>query len=417
MWELRFFCVRTAQRRLTIFFESRYNTHCRAQEWQLLHWKTENRKEEHDMEKPDIMQPLDWAKAACETMMRKFAPEDLPPKGHFHYHQGVFLSGMMETWKLCGDRRYFDYARAWIDSVFDEEGRMKDVSFGDLDDIQPGILLFPIRDTTGDPYYDRCIEHVVQEVRAIPRTPEGTWWHKTSRVNQMWLDGLYMGGPFMSEYAKRTGDRAMMADVIREALMMEKNTKDPATGLLRHAWDRDRVQPWADPKTGKSPECWGRAMGWVPIALLNDLDELDEDLEGRDEVIRMGCDLLRSLLKFQSPDGRWYQVVDKGDEAGNWLENSCSSLYAAGLAKAVRKGYLPRACAESAWRGFKGVVRSLTWDGDDLQIGNVCIGTGVGDYDFYIARPVSINDLHAVGSFLLMCTEMHRMMEADDESR
>ena len=45
---------------------------------------------------------LGYAKAACETMMRKFRAADLPPKGHFHYHQGVFLSGMMETWKESG---------------------------------------------------------------------------------------------------------------------------------------------------------------------------------------------------------------------------------------------------------------------------------------------------------------------------
>ena len=54
---------------------------------------------------------LGYAKAACETMMRKFQAADLPPKGHFHYHQGVFLSGMMETWKESGDDRYFEKAK------------------------------------------------------------------------------------------------------------------------------------------------------------------------------------------------------------------------------------------------------------------------------------------------------------------
>ena len=139
---------------------------------------------------------------------------------------------------------------------------------------------------------------------------------------------------------------------------------------------------------------------------------LREDLENRDEVIRMACDLLKNLCRFQSEDGRWYQVVDKVNEPGNWLENSCSSLYVAGLCKAMRKGYLPDDYAEHAIRGYEGVIRSLTWEGEDLQIGNVCIGTGVGDYAFYIARPVSVNDLHAVGSFLIMCTEMYRWQKS-----
>ena len=46
---------------------------------------------------------LFYTRAACDTMMRKFAAADLPPKGHFYYHQGVFLSGVLKTWQLTGD--------------------------------------------------------------------------------------------------------------------------------------------------------------------------------------------------------------------------------------------------------------------------------------------------------------------------
>ena len=35
--------------------------------------------------------------------------------------------------------------------------------------------------------------------------------------------------------------------------------------------------------------------------------------------------------KKQSEDGRWYQVVNRGDDPTNWLENSCSCLYVAAL--------------------------------------------------------------------------------------
>jgi unsaturated rhamnogalacturonyl hydrolase len=124
----------------------------------------------------------------------------------------------------------------------------------------------------------------------------------------------------------------------------------------------------------------------------------------------MCTDLLKALCRYQSEDGRWYQVVNKGDQPGNWLENSCSCLYVAALCKAMRLGYLSADYADAAKRGYEGVIRSLEWQGEDLQIGNVCIGTGVGDYDFYCARPTSVNDLHGAGAFLLMCTEMHKWL-------
>ena len=49
------------------------------------------------MDMKEQKRPLDYARAACDTMMRKYRAEDLPPKGRFHYHQGVFLSGVYET--------------------------------------------------------------------------------------------------------------------------------------------------------------------------------------------------------------------------------------------------------------------------------------------------------------------------------
>ena len=113
--------------------------------------------------------------------------------------------------------------------------------------------------------------------------------------------------------------------------------------------------------------------------------------------------------KKQSEDGRWYQVVNRGDDPTNWLENSCSCLYVAALCKAIRKGLLDTSYMEYARKGYEGVIRSLTWEGDNLIIGNVCIGTGVGDYDHYIHRPVSANDLHGVGAFLLMCEECEQV--------
>ena len=43
-------------------------------------------------------------------------------------------------------------------------------------------------------------------------------------------------------------------------------------------------------------------------------------------------------------------------------------------------------------------------------MGGVCIGTGVGDYRHYCERPTSVNDLHGVGAFLLMCAQMETVM-------
>lgn len=372
------------------------------------------------MEKPNT--PLGYARAACATMMRRYPARELPPKGHFHYHQGVFLSGMYKTGLLCGEEDYFGYIKTWVDSVVGPDGSIPSVHPGWLDDFQPGILLFPLLEQTGDPRYRKALDTLMEYVLEMPRNRVGGLWHKDILPNQMWLDGLYMAGPICAEYGRRFGRPEFLELVVEQARLMEAHTRDDKTGLWHHAWDESRKEAWADPETGLSAEFWGRSMGWVPVALLDDMDFLDPSDPRYGELGGIALRLLEAVMRFQSPEGRWHQVLNKGDQPGNWPENSCSCLFTAAISKAVRKGLLPPDCLAAAQRGYEAVIASLRWDGDDLLVGDVCIGTNVGDYSYYCARPVSVNDLHGVGAFLLMCQELAQAQGArsvikDDRSR
>ena len=353
---------------------------------------------------------LYYAKASIETMMRKFHAQDLPPKGHFHYHQGGFLSGVYQTYQLCGDRRYFHYIKDWVDTCINGKGEIHECNLGQLDDIQPSILLYPLLDETGMEKYQKALDILTTAVWNFPKNPEGGFWHKEWFPDQMWLDGLYMGGPVTAEYGTRFGRPELLDLVVQQVLLMREKTIDPKTGLWHHAWDCSKKESWADPGTGLSPEFWGRSISWVSVAVLDDLDFLPEDHSGYKKLRTLVKELLEAVCRYQSQDGRWYQVVDKGGMEGNWLENSCSCLFVAAICKAIQKGILPEKYLGNARKGYEGVIRSLKWDGDDLLVGNVCIGTGVGNYRYYCDRPVSVNDLHGVGAFLLICVQMERCL-------
>ena len=357
--------------------------------------------------------PLYYAKAACDTMMRKYRAEDLPPKGHFHYHQGVFLSGMYKTYLLCNDERYFEYIKTWVDSVIEPDGSIPSVHPGWLDDIQPGILLFPLLKRTGEGRYKKALDLLMQYMLDMPRNGVGGLWHKDMLPNQMWLDGLYMSGPICAEYAQRFGRQEYLDLVVEQAVLMETHTRDEKSGLWYHAWDESRQEVWANPETGLSAEFWGRSVGWVPVALLDDMDFMDPSDSRYTVLAEITVRLLEAVLRYQSDEGRWYQVLDKAQQPENWPENSCSCLFVAAISKAVRKGLLGVDYLAAAQKGYAAVVESLGWEGNDLLIGNVCIGTNVGDYRHYCERPVSVNDLHGVGAFLLMCEELeHTVREA-----
>lgn len=354
--------------------------------------------------------PMDYAVRACHTMMKKFDAGELPPKGRFHYHQGVFLSGMYETYLLCRDEALFTYIKEWVDSCVDEAGEIHEFDPGQLDDIQPGILLFPLYERTGDDRYKKALDTLLPIIRDFPRNAEGGFWHKREFPEQMWLDGLYMAGPICAEYGSRFHKPEYLDIAAGQALLMREKTRDEKTGLWYHAWDCAGKESWANPETGRSPEFWGRSIGWVPIAVLDELEYLPPMHEDYEKMRGLVKELLEAVCRYQSEDGRWYQVVDKGGEADNWLETSCSCLYVAAICRAVKSGILAQSYLEQAKKGYEAVIRSLEFQGEDLLVGGVCIGTGVGDYRHYCERPTSVNDLHGVGAFLLMCAAAQGMV-------
>ncbi len=357
------------------------------------------------MRAADNWQPIDYAKAACDTMMRKFQAAELPPKGKFHYHQGVFLSGLYQTYMLCKEEKYYQYMKDWVDSIIDEQGEIHTFDPNMLDDIQPGILLFPLLSRTADQRYRKALDTLLPVIRDFPRNAVGGFWHKVYHPNQMWLDGLYMAGPIAVEYGKVFDQPEYIEISIEQALLMQEKTLDKETGLLYHAWDCSKKAPWADKETGLSSEFWGRSIGWVPVAVLDELDFIAQDHPKRPALEKMVTDLLKALCNFQSAEGRWYQVVNKGEREGNWLENSCSCLYTAAICKAVRTGLLDASYLACAKRAYEAVIRSLEFQGEDIRIGNICVGTSVGNFQYYCDRPVSENDLHGVGAFLIMCAQ------------
>lgn len=367
------------------------------------------------MRKVDNMnnKAIDAARSLCDTMMRQF-PEaaNLPIEGRFFYHQGVFLSGMLRIYELCNDEKYFEYVKKWVDSIIDEKGNINSNEPQNwLDDIQPGILLFPLYRKTGDERYKKALDYLIGILRNWSKNKAGGFWHSKIHKNQMWLDSLYMGSPIMAEYGASFRFPELIDEAAVQAVIMYENMRDPETGLMRHAWDESKQEKWADKQTGLSPEVWGRAQGWYVVAILDILSFMPEKHPMRERLVAIEKELLQNIMKYR--DGKtklWYQIVDKGDRTDNWIESSCSFLFTAAIARAVEMGILDESCKKFANESFDGAMRNVVSRNDsDLLVENVCIGTCVFDYDGYIKRPKCVNDLHGSGAFLLMCTEIAKI--------
>ncbi len=346
--------------------------------------------------------PLLMAEKACQALMRTFRPEELPPVGEFHYHQGVFLFGMYRVYQATGKEEYFNYIKAYYDHLIDEFGNVR-FERDQLDSTMTGILLFPLYEKTKDPRYMIAAKRLRSALDTINRTSENGFWHKEKYPYQMWLDGLFMGGPFMLLYSQQFHEEELIQMVLLQEKLMRKHMTDQKTGLLYHAWDEKKVQPWANPETGCSPEFWGRSVGWYGTALIDLLEILGERKRGQEELIQALQNFIQAIVKFQDDQtGLWYQIVDKGELGDNWLESSCSALFIYFISKAIQHGYVDESYRAVVDKAYNGLLEHMVEEYEETaDLKGICIGTSAGVYDYYVSRPTSKNDLHGMGAFLL----------------
>ncbi len=334
------------------------------------------------------------------------------------YERGVLLKGMESVWLNTGDGRYFNYILRNTDKFIEDDGTIRTYKAEDynIDNVLSGRNLLMLYKVTGQEKYRKAAAHLREQLRTHPRTSEGGFWHKKVYPSQMWLDGLYMGEPFYAEYAATFGEPAAFEDIAKQFVLMETHARDAKTGLLYHGWDESKQQRWADKATGRSPNFWGRAMGWYAMALVDTLEHFPADHPKRAELVAILGRLAAAVERVQEPQsGLWYQVLDKPREKGNYLESSAAAMFVYAIAKGVRLGYLPESSLKVAQKGWAGMRRQFVEEaaGGGVNFKGTVSVAGLGgnpyrdgSYEYYLSEKVVTNDLKGVGAFLLAAAEM-----------
>lgn len=365
-----------------------------------------------------------WSLRMAESEMKRF-PElwqfDHGKRLFFGYTQGLGAKAMLAMWQATGQEKYYDYVYHWADSILGPEGQIHlyDPLTYNLDFVNSGKILFDLYAHTGEVRFKMAIDSIMDlQLRHQPRTHQGGYWHKQIYPYQMWLDGLYMAGPFMARYAQDFKVPEWRDEVIHQLLLVGRQTYDPATGLFYHAWNSNREQAWAHPLTGCSPNFWGRSIGWYAMALVDVLDYIPVEHPRRNEVIALLRQLSAGMLRWQDArTGLWYQVVDQGQREGNYLESSVSTMMMYTYAKAYNKGYLGRKYRKAANRVLDGLIahRIVANEDHTISLTYCCAVSGLGgrpyrdgSFDYYVNERIRNNDGKATGPFILGCLELGR---------
>jgi rhamnogalacturonyl hydrolase YesR len=342
------------------------------------------------------------------------------------YEWGVTYAGMSLTTQATGDPKYAKYTTDRIRFIADILPHFKKLNDSHPDIITPvNSVLHPhALDDAGamcaaiikaqqaggnfdfDPIIDNYIDYISSKEF---RLKDGTLARNRPQPNTLWLDDLFMSVPALAQMGAYSGEKKYFDDAVKQVKQFSQRMFNEEKGLFMHGW----VQGMKE-----HPQFhWARANGWAVMTLVELLEVLPEDHEGRPEMLDILQKHIRGLANYQSGQGFWHQLIDRND---SYLETSATAIYTYAIARAVNRGYVdakvygPMACL--AWNAVSTKVN------EKGQVEGTCVGTGMGfDPAFYYYRPINVYAAHGYGPVILAGAEMillvkNHKLEINDSS-
>jgi unsaturated rhamnogalacturonyl hydrolase len=216
------------------------------------------------------------------------------------------------------------------------------------------------------------------------------------RFPRQWTDDMFMASAILSRVGASSQDPRYATTVGRLLTSYADKLQRP-DGLFIHAVD--------------GPFAWGRGNGFAALGLAEALQHLPAAWPDRTRVLDIYRRHMRALLRHQSDDGSWRQVVD---EPASYRELTVTAMTVAVMARGVRLGWLDNSFRAAIDRGWPAVVARVGADG---SVSDVCSGTGAGPTkDYYLNRPaVNGGDDRGGAMALLAALEMAELARSSPQ--
>lgn len=335
--------------------------------------------------------------------------EDLP----FDWIPTVWFYGLHRLHQASGDPGWQDPYRAWMLRALPDYDRETPREFHSSDSLSPATLaaVLMVEDSSvglepiaaaADAYLDEA-----------PRTDSGAIEHWTDGAplggvpDQVWIDSLFMFGPYLQQRHAHTGDAAHLDRFTTQYAKFAELCRDPEADLYRHAWDDVAKQ---NIPTGET--FWARGNSWVLVAAAEYVALVGP--EQADPAVLEGLRAhAAAVAAAQDETGLWHTVLNepRGDDPANYTETSASALLAYGLARGVKGGALDAdAYLPAIARARRGLESRLDEQADGwLEVEGTSWGTNPGDYDYYVGVGTTDDFLLGIGAVVMFLAEVHGM--------
>lgn len=223
-----------------------------------------------------------------------------------------------------------------------------------------------------------------QRAEALAFHRRGLTWQ-----TRLWIDDMYMITAVQAQAYRATGEEKYIDRAAAEMVVYLDSLQRP-NGLFYHAPD--------------VPFYWGRGNGWVAAGMTELLGSLPKENRHYARIMEGYQKMMTSLLKYQTPEGVWRQLVDDG---ASWPETSGTGMFAFAIITGVKNGWLDvktfGPASQKAWLGL------ISYLDDNADLRDVCQGTNKkNNRQYYLDRRRVTGDLHGQAPILWCATALLR---------
>ena len=299
------------------------------------------------------------------TLLEKIGARTMtPPSGISHpdfminfsiwqWHQGVALHGLYQAGLALGDERYRRFIADWFAARLAEGAPGKSINT-----TAPLLTMAFLHEETPCAEYEKhCREFATWCMEKAPRLPDGTYEHScidNVYPQQVWADTLFMGGWFLAKWGRLTGDNALVDEAARQFISHYRHLRCPRTGLIYHGYDGLLKKHMG--------VLWGRGNGWYAIATTEVLALLGEKHPAHAAILADLRAHFAAVAAAQDREsGAWRTVMD---EAGSYLESTCTAAFACAFLRAAGLGYVEAGYRDHAARALERLEEWTSENGD-----------------------------------------------------
>jgi len=264
---------------------------------------------------------------------------------------------------------------------------------------------------TKDEKYKKICDKIFSDYMKTPRTKEGAVSH-IPLFTELWDDTVFMIGEFLLEMYRATGDEKYIDELAKQMSLHRDKLQVNEWGLWVHGWDQSdwghcmfcSQIHWSDKQTHRSPEIWGRGNGWIFVTLSDALSVIPSSNVHYNVFSGYLKEMVVHLPELQDKQsGHWYQLPVRKGEAGNYIESSCTAMFAYGIQHALDLGLVNgnsyNEAVKFAYRGLREYSIATVHDGY-LTSKNVCKATCIGNKSYYFKRGTQKGKAYGLASFI-----------------